>query len=426
MKITFDDIKTLNEEPIELFYHGIKADATRDKYTRTLKRILCNILEDVLEGTFEQRATQLVNKAKTDQDWMMSVLLSISKKLKDRTKLPSDDPDYYNPISFNNYFKPIRKLLEMNNVPVVWQRIYATFPEFESRDTNSRGYTIQEIRKMLKYANGSIDRAIILVAASSGIREGGFEGLQWGDIMPIYKIGDLLKQEITESEQETAKVVCAVIKIYKGSSHEYPAFISPEAYHALVDDYKIQWQKDTGHYPKSSDVIFKRSGPFETALKPTAIKQRISRILTETGLRSKLAKGKRRHDVPTMNGFRRFFNKVNKETISKDSPLAALIKKEFMMEHTGLIKLDKNYFQAHLMELVEEYLLAVPDLTISPEARQKVTIHKLQKENQELLEKDYEIEKLKEKMSGLENLKDDLRSEFKDDIKKLEKMSKKD
>jgi plastocyanin len=68
-----------------------------------------------------------------------------------------------------------------------------------------------------------------------------------------------------------------------------------------------------------------------------------------------------------MNGFRRFFNKANKETLSKDSPLAALIKKEYMMAHVGLVKLDRNYYRAHIMELVEEYLNAVPNLTISNE-----------------------------------------------------------
>jgi len=66
-----------------------------------------------------------------------------------------------------------------------------------------------------------------------------------------------------------------------------------------------------------------------------------------------------------MNGFRRFWNKTCKEAVSKDSPLASLIKKEYMMGHTGLIRLDRNYFQAHNLELVEEYLNAVPSLTIS-------------------------------------------------------------
>ena len=258
VKITYDDLRTVRDEPIELFYHGIRADATREKYTRTLRRILCDILEDVLHGTFEQRASELVNTAKSDQDWIMSLLLSISRKLKERTKLPKKDSNYFNPISFNNYFKPLRKLLDMNNVPVVWKRVYATFPELENINSESRGYTKTEIRKMLNHTNGAIDKTLILIAASSGIREGGFEGLKWKDVIPVYKVKDKLKFDITESEESSAEVVCAVITIYKGSSHEYPAFITPEAYHALHDDYKMEWQQDVGHSPKSNDILFKK------------------------------------------------------------------------------------------------------------------------------------------------------------------------
>jgi len=42
------------------------------------------------------------------------------------------------------------------------------------------------------------------------------------------------------------------------------------------------------------------------------------------------------------------------------------------MGHTGLIPLDKNYFREHAYELIEEYLKAVPALTISDEERIKI------------------------------------------------------
>jgi len=66
---------------------GIKAEATRKKYTRTLRRILCEIFEDVLDGDFEQRANQLVNDAKKNPEWVKNLLLHLSKKLKQRTEL---------------------------------------------------------------------------------------------------------------------------------------------------------------------------------------------------------------------------------------------------------------------------------------------------------------------------------------------------
>jgi len=119
------------------------------------------------------------------------------------------------------------------------------------------------------------------------------------------------------------------------------------------------------------------------------------RLAKDTGLRNPLAQGKRRHNVPLMNGFRRFFNKLVKESDSRDSTLAQLIKKERMMGHkTGLIPLDANYFKTHVSELIEEYLQAVPNLTISEELRKQVKIDELGKENAELKRSDLEIQRL--------------------------------
>ena len=97
-------------------------------------------------------------------------------------------------------------------------------------------------------------------------------------------------------------------------------------------------------------------------------------------LRAQLQNGKRRHDVPIMNGFRRFWNKVSKETLSKDSALASLIKKEFMLGHAGLTKFDRNYFKIHIWDYVKEYLALVPDLTISNENRLRVENARLRKD----------------------------------------------
>lgn len=105
-----------------------------------------------------------------------------------------------------------------------------------------------------------------------------------------------------------------------------------------------------------------------------------------------------------MNGFRRYFNKTNKESISKDSLLSQLIKKEVMMGHTGLISLDKNYFKLHMSELIEEYLNAVPSLTISDEIRQKAKIQKLESEKSELQSKQFVIDDLTKRLADVEKI----------------------
>jgi len=66
-----------------------------------------------------------------------------------------------------------------------------------------------------------------------------------------------------------------------------------------------------------------------------------------------------------------------------------------MMGHeTGLILLDANYFKTHVSELIEEYLQAVPNLTISEELRKQVKIEQLEKEMTELKRSELAIQKL--------------------------------
>src|SRR3990172_7237532 len=299
MKITREELDRSEEEAaLELFLQGIRAKASKKKYTQTLKRILCEIFEDVLEGDFESRASQLVKHAKENPDWVKDLMLKLSKKLKQRTELSKDNPDYLNPSSVDSYFKPIKKLFDMNDVTISWKRIYSTLPE-QDNISSGRGWTRQEIQKMLSFANGAIDRTIVLVAASSGIRAGGFD-LNWEDVTPIYKVDEQLKSEIIESEESKSVVVCAMLRIYRGSGSQYPAFITAETYDAL-QAYKQEWTRQVGREPKPTDPLFKKEGFLPTRSSQSAIKKRVERMVEKAGLRIPLVKGQRRHDVPIMN-----------------------------------------------------------------------------------------------------------------------------
>ena len=254
MKIVKEEFQKIGEEsPLELFHQGIKSKETREKYTRTLCQVLCNIFEDLFEGEFEDRVNQFVKLAKEDPDWTRDLLINLSIKLKERTKLERENPEHINPSSIDNYFKPIKKLFDMSGNVISWNRIYATFPE-QNNISDSRRWSRDETQKMLKFTNGSIDRAIILPSAGSGIRTEGFD-LNWQDLTPVYSVDGQLKFEITE--EEYANIACAMIRIYQGTSEGYPAFITPEAYDALMD-YKSDWAKDMGGIPRPEDPIFKK------------------------------------------------------------------------------------------------------------------------------------------------------------------------
>lgn len=394
MKITKQDLaETRDGSPLELFRQGIRAEETMTKYTNTLRRILCDVLEEILEGTFEQRAAQLVAEGKKNPEWVRDILLLISKKQRERTCLPRDHPDYFNPSSMRNFFKPLKKLLDMNDISLSWKRIYSTFPEIDNIQ-ESHGWTREEIRTMLRFCDGPIERAIILVAASSGMRLGGLE-MKWDHVRPIYHGKKGL------SFEHGTEVACATVSVYSGTSSAYPAFITPEAYAAL-QDYSMVWTQDVGRAPAPDDPVFKKSGSAAAAADTSALKRRIDKIAKKAGLRENDRKQERRYDVPIMNGFRRFWNKTCKEAASKDSPLASLIKKEYMMGHVGLVSLDRNYFKTRTLELAEEYLHVIPALTMdeSEELRQinrtqEETIHRLRDE------KDARILRLEEIMGEI-------------------------
>ena len=187
MKLVKEEIiRTVDTSPLQLFEQGIRNATTRRKYTATPRRVMCEILEDILAGDFEERTRQFVQHAKDDPDWATDIMLSVSWKLRERTRLPKDDPDYLNPTSLPAYFKPIKKLFDMSSVSIPWKRVYATFPEKDNiHDT--KGWTRDEIAAMLEHTRDPMDKAMVPVLASSGVRLGGLE-LTWGDLTPIYPL----------------------------------------------------------------------------------------------------------------------------------------------------------------------------------------------------------------------------------------------
>lgn len=431
IKLNKGEVQEATRDPLTIFREGIKSSSTLKKYERRLKIFLCHTLEDyligdptlrekqhkeylesdggkqlqILDADFPDRVREFVEKTRKDPEWTMNVMLTYAQKLKERTRLPKEDPNYLNPQTFPNYFKSQKKLFKMNGVHFEWTRINAIFPELDN-DNETRGYTREEISKTLEFAT-PIDRVIILLTSSSGIRRGGLE-FTWDCIKPVYRRkNDLVVGNYDDADD--SNLVCGMVDIYKKSAHHYIAFFTPETWNA-IKNYRLQWMNDTLRSPKPDEPFLKKQGPLIQSLSCDAAANRIYKLLEKSKVRNQLSNGKRRHDVPVMNGYRRFFNKVNKETFSKDSPLGALIKKEMMLSHTGLIPLDKNYFQTQWKELVEEYLIAVPNLTIDDTIR-------LEEEN---ILKERKIKELKNdnlRISNLESVVEELakRLEFKSD-----------
>lgn len=363
MKLKRERIKRSGDrKPLDLFTQGIKSERTRYVYKCKMRQILFEYMGEIFSGTFEERAAELLDKGREDPDWTCGLMLELAHALRERTTLEKGDPEYLSPTSINATFAPLKKLFVANDVALPWQLIRSTFPEMEMYET--RGWTRDEIRKIFRHARGAIDRAIMLVMASSGVRIGGME-LKWGHIIPFYDDGKDLREgkSVLEEEDTSKPVACAMLRVYANTFAEYATFITPEAYEA-VQDYRAVWAREAGREPKPDDPFIKKAGLAVEGLTHDGIKQRAYKAIWNAGLRgSEMKKGKR-YNVPGMNGFRRFFNKTLKDAKSNDSPISSLTKKERMMGHAGLIKLDVNYYKIDSLELAKEYLNAVPNLTI--------------------------------------------------------------
>ena len=399
--MTKDEIvRSGDAAPLELFRQGIRAKYTEEKYTRTLRQILCQYFEDILEGDFEERAAQLVRHGRNDQEWTRDLLLNLSRKLRERTALPKDDPDYLNPTTFGNYFKPVKKLFDMNDVVMPWKRLYATYPELDNIQ-ESRGWSREEIGMMLKHAREPMERALVLVLSSSGVRIGGLVDLNWGDLVPVYSVDGKL---VLDPGAEACEVSCAMLQVYRGSAANYMAFITPEAYESLKV-YGLTWADCMGRQPNPKDPIFLATKGVPKRASMQSVKKRLSRMVAHAKLRPPNAGKAKRHNVPLTNGFRRFYNKTCKEALSSDSPLASLIKKEFMMGHKGMISLDQNYFKTSVLELAQEYIGVVPDLSIEDSVRLKRSNTQMSANIRVLEDRDAKITSLERKVSEMEDMR---------------------
>ena len=134
----------------------------------------------------------------------------------------------------------------------------------------------------------------------------------------------------------------------------------------------------------------------------------LERALWEQGLRHPLSKGVRRHEWKAAHGFRKYY-KSHAEQIMKP------INVEITMGHA--IGLSESYYQPTQQEVLQDYLKAVDNLTISVDKtvlqKQVERIKQETKDNEyiikgKLQEKDEEIRSMKEELSSMRSEMNDV------------------
>jgi hypothetical protein len=299
---------------------------------------------------------------------------------------------------------PVKLFCEMNDIILNWRKINTLLPHGNDNATDE-AYTREQIKKMLDHSDLRA-KISILFMSSSGMRLGGFQGLTDGCIKPIY-------------DEKSGKLLAAHVIVYKGTDEEYDTFISPEAYYAY-EEYRNLRIKFGENISKNSPILLRRfdisSDEKSAAIdntKPLALSTIAGILLTvayKAGIREVSENYHERYNIKIAHGFRKYYSSTLSNIKASDGSgrnAIDFIKKEWLLGHslTGVHALEENYNRNDRVKLLlEEYLKAVKELTISDEERLQVEVKKLQTNisnmktvEVQLAAKDKEIQSMKQK-----------------------------
>lgn len=315
----------------DMFRECVKSEKTLPSYQRSLIRFLTHIKMDV-DGFVDLG----LKEPKRAQDLIIEFLL-LQKRRFEKKEISGS--------TIKNMKKPIKLLLEVNDVSGInWKKISRILPP-ERRYALDRAPTIEELR-LLHSAGDLRERCCILIMISSGIRLGAWDYLKVGHITPV---------------RENDVLVAGRIMVYAGEEEQYHSYTTPEAYRCF-EEY-IDFRKNNGEEITLDSPVLRNSfGIIGRAVIPASevkpmihsgVKNMMMRVFRKSGLRTEK---KRRHEFSVDHGFRKYF-KTRAEQVMKP------INVETLMGHsTGI---SDSYYRPTEKDLVEDYIKAIPLLTIS-------------------------------------------------------------
>jgi len=271
----------------------------------------------------------------------------------------------------------VELFLDMNKK--VWYRkiVRKLLPSNDEIPGGEVPFTTDELYRMLQVCKKPRDAAVLHFFASTAARPAAIED-------PV-----LRKKHLVEIED------CYGIKIYDGSKEGYWAFLTPEARKAL--DRYLKSRKRNGEEISDESPLF-ATNPNEPKTKHEwmslfSVRRTFDKLFKASGIERK--KVGTRYDKAIVYGFRKRFNGI----LKMDNHVNSNIAEKLMAHKNGL---DGHYLKPTMVECFREFKKAIPFLTISDEARQKLKIESLEKikSTSESKEKDVEnLKKIAEKIS---------------------------
>ena len=304
---------TLPGNSYRIFIEGLKSPITKAAYSYALQKYM-----NYLKITNPDDLLIQQDNPKIIQDQIVEYMIQL--------KNPPHSLRY---ATRSQYLAAIITYYDLNDVALSKKKIYRYLGE-EERPIENRGYTTEEIAKMLEICDERT-RAIVLLLASTGIRIRAIIELKVEDLVmvPDYHLYQ--------------------VWVYSDSNQRYLTFTTPEAAKAI--DVYLKYRERYGERltPKSS--LFRDQFDREDVvsihdvkpLKLRTVERLISRTVEKSGIRTveritelHSEKGKIRKNVKLTAGFRKFFD--TQLIYARVEPRT----KELFMGHS--IGLDDHYF----------------------------------------------------------------------------------
>lgn len=199
------------DDPERLFLNSIKSKET--------KRVYLIHIQKYLEFVHCKTINDLIVNFKDPKDVERRIIDFIIK-MKEEGR---------NFASISNYIKPVISLYKINDVMLNSKKINKFMPS-KTWVKKNRGYSCEEVQRLLDIADERI-RAIILLLVSSGCRIGAMATLHVRD---IEKAGDVYKITIYENEEKEyisimTKEAYDAIQLYPGMRKRYGEQVGPDS-----------------------------------------------------------------------------------------------------------------------------------------------------------------------------------------------------
>lgn len=291
-----------------------------------------------------------------------------------------------------------------------WELVRSYLPE-KVKKTKDREYYADEVISIEKHLDER-GKVVSGLPRGSGVRRGGENTVSIGDLFP----------------RDTPYGKIYKMWVYRGTADEYPTACTPEIASRIDDylEYRMRFgeackliDKDHVHeYHDGEEVIQKSFARGDVHLNPDApliredfdkrdklhvmnprrlTDERISDIIREAAIASGIRvvnKGQKnkRHKVMIAHGFRKLFKKRCRQ--AKVDPI---ILERFMGHKSGDLKGGVNklmmiYDPEEWEEMEQEFIKAIPNLTINRDAQLEAALQEKERENVNLKQKNTELQ----------------------------------